>query len=204
MNISGNTSILIPQQIQADFGSIFTSETFKQFCVNEKIKLTLAAPKHLEMNSILERTWQSLCQIKNSMIVHERVDETATHFSLKYATEVFSVIPIRTIRKNGILTTPHELFTGKRPNIRKFRVLFSPCVVKKYTATRKTDENKYITMDVSKQCTQKGVRGMFVGFDDYTSGYLGYVPSIRKVVMSVDVVFDENFITALAYKNRVF
>ena len=137
MNISENTTILIPQRIQADFGSIFTSEEFKKFCLDEKIKLTLAAPKHLEMNSILERTWQSICHIKNSMIIHARVDETATHFSLKYATEIFSVIPICTIRKNGILTTPYELFTGKKPNIKKFRVLFSPCVVKKIYSNKK-------------------------------------------------------------------
>ena len=45
---------------------------------------------------------------------------------------------------------------------------------------------------------------MFVGFDEYTSGYLVYIPSIQNVVTSVDVIFDKKFITALAYKNRIF
>ena len=99
MNISRNTTILIPQQIQADFKSIFTIESFKEFCFDAKIKLTLAAPKHLKMNSILEYIWQSICHIKNSMIIHARVNETATHFALKYATVVFSFIPISTRRK---------------------------------------------------------------------------------------------------------
>ena len=138
------------------------------------------------------------------MTIHASVDETTTHFALKHAIAVFSIIPIRTIRKNGNLTTSYKLFTGKWPNIKKFRVLLSPCVVNKYTATKRTENDKYVTIDVNKQCSQKGVRGMFVGFDKYTLGYLIYKPSIRKIVMSVDIAFDEEFVTALAYKNSVY
>ena len=111
------SEFLFTQRIQTDFGSAFTSDKFITFCRNNSITVTYAAPKHLEMNSILERTWQSICHIKNTLIVHARVDETCTHFALKAATDIFSVIPIRTLRKNGRLTTSYELFSGKKPKL---------------------------------------------------------------------------------------
>ena len=94
MQLKGKTNIYIPEQIQADYRSVLMSDLFRQFCLDSRIQLILAAPKHLEMNSILERTWQSLCCIKNSMLVYARIDETATQFALKYATEVFAVVHI--------------------------------------------------------------------------------------------------------------
>ena len=51
-------------RIQADYGSTFTSKEFQQLCVESSFKLTLASPKHLEMNSVVECTCQSLCLLK--------------------------------------------------------------------------------------------------------------------------------------------
>ena len=58
-------------------------------------------------------------------------------------------------------------------------------------------------------CLHKGVKfgssvteyfwGIFVVITQHQKGYLIYVPSIRKIVSSHDVVFDETFISALAY-----
>ena len=83
------------QRIQTDFGSVFTSIKLMNFCRNNSITITYAAPKHLEMNLILKQTWQSICHIKITLIVHVPIDETCTHFALKAATDIFSVIPIR-------------------------------------------------------------------------------------------------------------
>ena len=63
-------------------------------CIKDGFQLTLAAAKHLAMNSIVERTWQSLVLLRNAFLVHARMDDSATHFALKYACEVFSVTPV--------------------------------------------------------------------------------------------------------------
>ena len=47
------TEIILTTRIQLDFGLIFTLEKFKQFCLLQKMLLTLAAPKHLKKNSLL-------------------------------------------------------------------------------------------------------------------------------------------------------
>ena len=46
---------------------------------------------------------------------------------------------------------------------------------------------------------QKGFCGMFVGIPQHQIGYLVYVPSTRKVILSYDVRFDESFSSALSY-----
>ena len=46
---------------------------------------------------------------------------------------------------------------------------------------------------------QKGFCGIFVGIPQHQKGYLVYVPSTRKVILSYDVVFDESFSSALSY-----
>ena len=51
---------------------------------------------------------------------------------------------------------------------------------------------------------QKGFRGIFVGITQHQKGYLVYVPSTRKVILSYDVVFDESFVSALSYTSRPY
>ena len=46
---------------------------------------------------------------------------------------------------------------------------------------------------------QKGFRGIFVGIPEHKKGYLVYVPSIRKVISSYNVVFDKRKSCALSY-----
>ena len=50
-------------QVHADAGSAFTSKEFLQDCQDHQIKVSLAAPRHQEMNGICERTWQNIHNI---------------------------------------------------------------------------------------------------------------------------------------------
>ena len=51
---------------------------------------------------------------------------------------------------------------------------------------------------------QKGFRGIFVGIPQHQKGYLVYVPSTRKVILSYDVMFYENISSALSYTSRPY
>ena len=51
---------------------------------------------------------------------------------------------------------------------------------------------------------QKGFHGIFVGIPQHQKGYLVYVPSTKKVILSYDVVFDESFSSALSYTSRPY
>ena len=110
---------------------------------------------------------------------------------------------MKTLRKDGRLTTSAELFYGKKPKLTKFRVLFCPCVVKKHTYYKKTAKGDNILTEV-KPLSQRGFRAIFVGLDEYSSGYQVYVPTTRQLVTSSDVVFDEDFTTALVHKHQSY
>ena len=79
-----------------------------------------------------------------------------------------------------------------------FTCFFSPCVVQKATAHVETK-----TLNMRHQA-QNGFRGIFVGIPKHQKGYLIYVPSTRKVILSYDVRFDESFVSALSYSSRPY
>ena len=162
--------------------------------------MTFVATKHQEMNGQVEVTWRTLCTVAHSLMVHARVPEVYVHVALMYTTDhIFPVLPIKDIiNEYGDPTTPHKLATGKKPSVSHLRVLFCPCVVRKATAHVETK-----TLNMRHQ-TQKGFRGIFVGIPDHQKGYLVYVHSTSKIILSYDVVFDESFSSALAYTSRPY
>ena len=79
-----------------------------------------------------------------------------------------------------------------------YRLLFCPCVVQKVTAHVGTK-----ALNMHHQA-KRGFRGIFAGISQHQKGYLVYIPSIRKIIYSYDVVFDESFSTALAYTSQPY
>ena len=45
------------ERISADAGKQFTSTDFKQECQTQRVHLTVASPKHQEMNRQVDGTW---------------------------------------------------------------------------------------------------------------------------------------------------
>ena len=58
------------QKIRADAGSQFIAEEFRAACREHRINLSLAAPKHQEMNHYAERGWQTIHRMALSMLTH--------------------------------------------------------------------------------------------------------------------------------------
>ena len=77
-------------------------------------------------------------------------------------------------------------------------MLFCPCVVCKDTTHV---DKKGLNM---RHQAQTFFCGVFVGFPQHQKGYLVCVPSIRKIISSYDVVFDESFSSTLAYMSQPY
>ena len=95
------------------------------------------------------------------------------------------IVLLDLINEDGDPTTPHKLATGTKTSVSHLRVLFCPCVIRKATAHVDTK-----TLNMRHQA-QKGFRGFFVGIPEHQKLYIVYVPSIRKVISSYDVVPDK-------------
>ena len=181
------------ERIKTDAGTQFVSEDFRQHCLQHQISLSIAAPKHQEQNTIAERTWQSVAAIMRKILLHARLPETFSFFAVTYAAHIFNVLPIKgSILPNGAQGTPYHLFHNKRPCISQFRVFGCPCVVKKHTISKDGKPNNNNTF-------QRGVRGIFIGFPPKQKGFQIYIPATGRTITSLDVEFDENFQSAIAY-----
>ena len=55
------------ERISADAGTQFTLTEFKEECQTCRVRLTLAAPEHQEMNGQVEVTWRTLCTVAHAL-----------------------------------------------------------------------------------------------------------------------------------------
>ena len=119
------------EKIRSDAGTQFTSKEFQGFCRDERINLSLAAPKKQAQNHFAERTWQTVNNMARSMIVHARLPDSFLYHAIRYASAVFNILPVKgLVNKDGKSATPAELFHGVKPCIGDFRVFGCPCVLK--------------------------------------------------------------------------
>ena len=126
-----------------------------------------------------------------SMLIHARLPDLYWYHAVRYASAIFNVLPIQGLKTaTGNCSTPYELFTGKKPLISHFRIFGCPVVAKKWSAQ--------IDGKRKEKTTQRGIRGIFIGFPANQKGYLLFIPSSRQIVVSGDVAFDETFYSAIA------
>jgi len=176
-------------RIRSDAGSQFTSAEFVEYCREHQIHLSLAAPKKQYQNHLAERTWQTTSTIARTLLVHARLPDTFWYHAMVYATDIFNVLPVRGMKnEQDCPATPYELFFSKKPSIAGFRVFGCPTVVCQWV-TQHSSQGKQ---------TERGVRGIFLGFDANNKGYMIYSPGSRQIVTSEDVSFDEHFNSAIA------
>jgi uncharacterized protein YdcH (DUF465 family) len=187
---TGTYGYLNTEKIRADAGSQFTSSKFAEYCIQNGIKLGLAAPKKQYQNHLAERTWQTVTSTARSLLIHARLPDTFWFHALVYSTYIFNALPVRGLRgeDTDVPTTPHELFFGTKPRIGHLRTFGCPVVIRKWTSSDKSN---------GKQ-TERGIRGIFIGFDMHQKGYIVYCPGSRIIVISNDVLFDEQFSSAIA------
>jgi hypothetical protein len=176
-------------RICSDAGSQFTSAEFAAYCRDQQIHLSLAAPKKQYQNHLAEHTWQTISTIAPTLLVHARLPATFLYHAMVYATDIFNVLPVRGMKnEEDCPATPYELFFSEKPSIAHFRVFGCPTVVWHW-ATKQSLQGKQ---------TERGIHGIFLGFNANNKGYVIYTPGHQQIVTSEDVSFDEHFNSAIA------
>ena len=88
---------------------------------------------------------------------------------------------------DGNIATPHEMFFGRKPLFQDFWVFGCPVVCKKWTSEGGKDNEQ----------TERGMRGIFIGFTSHQKGFLVYTPGSYQIMISGYLIFDESFSTAI-------
>jgi hypothetical protein len=125
------------QYIRADAASYFTSREFIEWGNTNNTKISIAAPNHQEMNSIVERQWQNMSQIMRAILIHARLSNHFYHYAGQYAADILNVLPAKNLLDhNGNPCTPHFKAFRVKPKIGNFRVFGCPTSFKRYFASR--------------------------------------------------------------------
>ena len=132
-NLLSKNKIKEISHIRSDAGSEFRSDTFRKWCGENNIRFNTAAPKHQEQNGLVERHWGTIVKMANTLLIHARLSTKFLYYAIKYAQYIHDVIPVKELYDaNGMPTTPHYLATGRKPQVKHFRVFGCPAVFKKY------------------------------------------------------------------------
>ena len=188
--------------LRSDAGTNFTSEKFSQWCKEENINLTIAGPKHQEQNGFIESSYKTSSRMARSMLVGAHLPMSFFHLAFDYALLILRVMPAKgLVDSEGNQTTTYQILHNKKPRVRRFKVFGCPVVFKRYQPKHDGD-----TTTNFKQL-QRGSRGIFVGFPKNQAGWLIYVDEAIKgshLVVSMDVDFDQHFLSGISGTNKVF
>jgi hypothetical protein len=184
-------------RIRSDAGSQFTSTEFQNFCRTERIHLSLSAPKKQSQNHLAKRSWQTINRMDQSLLVHAHLPDQYHYHAVLYATSIFNVLPIKDLfTTTGAPSTPYYLFTDNKPYIAHYRIFGCPIIAKKWLLSSHGQT-------LTKQ-TERGIRGIFIGFPSNQKGYLIHLPQTHSIAVSGDMTFDESFHSAIATTWRCF
>jgi transposase InsO family protein len=167
----GNYGYLDIARVRADSGSQFTSTEFKKHCWKAGIQLSLAAPQKQYQNHLAECTWQTICTMARSLLVHAQLPDSFMYHALVYACHTFNVLPVKGLYSGDQVATPYELFQGTQPNISHFRVFECPVTARKWITNTDSNGKK----------TERGIRGIVAGFDANQKGYMFFLPASRQL-----------------------
>ncbi|WZZ50841.1 hypothetical protein YC2023_050948 [Brassica napus] len=163
------------QTFRTDRGGEFNSQEFQDFCDDSGIKRHLTAPYSPQQNRVVERRNRTLLEMTRSILKHMEVPNWLWGEAVRHATYLINRIATRTL----VLQTPYESFKKRRPNIEHLRVFGCVGYVK-------------ITKPHLKKLDDRSRALVHLGTEPGSKAYRLLDPSTRRIIVSRDVVFDEN------------
>jgi hypothetical protein len=113
------------------------------------------------MNGVAERHNRTLMEMVRSMISHTSLPLNLRGEALKTATYILNRVPTKATNK-----TPYELWTGRKPSLKYFRIWGCPAEARPYRPQE-------------KKLDERTVSCYFIGYAERSRGYKFYDPTNR-------------------------
>jgi len=129
-----------------------------------------------QMNSVTERWVRSLKEKVMCLLLRSSLPVAFWWYAVECAGYLLNRTPTKTAQ--GFMT-PFECVTHVAPNVKYLRIWGCKCYALKPIADRRKDLD------------DKAYSGFLVGYAEQNTGYVIFVPSLNKTIVSVHVVFNE-------------
>ena len=160
--------------LQTDRGGEFVSHEFQTYCNINGINRHLTAPYTPQQNGVVERRNRTLLEMTRSILKHMSMPNQLWGEAIRHATYLINRVATRSLE----LSTPYEALRQRKPNLAHLKVFGCVC----YAATKTVGRKKLD--DISLALVHLGV-------EPGSKAYRLYDPKSRKIVVSRDVIFDE-------------
>ncbi|CAL5332754.1 unnamed protein product [Camellia sinensis] len=160
--------------LRSDQGEEYTSYAFENYCKDHGIKHQTTPSYTPQLNGVAERKNRAILDMARSMLKGKGLPKQFWVEAVSCAVYLLNICPTRSLHS----MTLEEAWSSHKPSVNHLRIF--GCVA--YT---KIPEARRTKLD------DKGEKCILVGYGDRTMGYKLYNPSTRKVIMSRDVIFEE-------------
>ncbi|CAI7883554.1 unnamed protein product [Closterium sp. NIES-54] len=160
-------------RLHSDRGGEFSSDLLRAFCQSEGIRQTFTLPASPQQNGIAERHIGMVMDVARTSMIHAAAPHFLWPFAVQYAAHQINLQPCVSLPE----TTPTLRWMGKVGDASAFRVWGSRAFFRDTTADK---------------LSSRAVPCVFLGFPPDAPGWQFYHPSLRRVLSSQDVTFDES------------
>ncbi|CAI7797168.1 unnamed protein product [Closterium sp. NIES-54] len=159
-------------RVHSDRGGEFSSDLLRAFCRSEGIRQTFTLLASPQQNGIAERRIGMVMDVACMSMIHAAAPHFLWPFAVQYAAHQINLQPRVFLPE----TIPTLRWTGKVGDASAFRVWSSRAFVRDTTADK---------------LSSRAVPCVFLGFPPDAPGWQFYHPTLRRVLSSQDITFDE-------------
>ncbi|KAJ4820349.1 polyprotein [Rhynchospora pubera] len=161
--------------LRSDRGGEFQSNEFKQFCEKEGVLQQLTTPYTPEQNGVAERKNRTVVELARSMLKSKNLPNLFWAEAVATAVYLLNLSPTKAVMNR----TPYEAWFERKPIVSHLRIF--GCVA--YTL---------VNSHSRKKLDAKSEKCIFIGYCIQSKGYRLYNPETQKIIISRNVMFDEN------------
>ncbi|CAI7925178.1 unnamed protein product [Closterium sp. NIES-53] len=160
-------------RLHSDRGGEFSFDLLRDFCHVEGITQSFTLPDSPKKNGVAERHIGLVMEVARTCMIHAAAPHFLWSFAVRYAAHQLNLWPRVSLPK----TSPTLRWTGKVGDASVFRVWGSRAFVRDTSADK---------------LSPRAIPCVFLGFVPDAPGWQFYHPTLRRVLPSQDVTFDES------------